>query len=51
MKIRTSVMSKVILPIMLLGCLVGITAAINHFSMTDMHHRSIEMLKDIEMML
>lgn len=47
MKIRTSVMSKVILPIMLLGCLVGITAAINHFSMTDMHHRSIEMLKDI----
>lgn len=48
MKIRTSVMSKVILPIMLLGCLVGITAAISHFSMTDMNHRSIEMLKDTQ---
>lgn len=48
MKIKTSVMSKVIFPIMLLGCLVGITAAISHFSMTDMHHKSIEMLKDTQ---
>lgn len=48
MKIKTSVMSKVIIPIILLGCLVGITAAISHFSMTDMHHKSIEMLKDTQ---